>query len=227
MRREKDVVPGVNELPANPLSISLTFSHRRLWWQIDDEDHVPERWHVSANVWEFANCPDELAHVGDLSLVIADLRQETNLLDAVDVDDWALDFIAETVIDPKQGALHPELDARITEGTPRMIILRDMWLAEAWRGFGLGGALIAGALRTLAPGARLAVCRVSALDFAHESPDRISAELASVRIGQLLERIGFHRWHDVHVVDLRHPALRQVRADVIEKLTDESDSSTS
>ncbi len=219
-------MPGVNELPANPLSISLTFSHRRLWWQIDDEDHVPERWHVSADVWEFADCPEDLTHVGDLSLVIADLRQETNLLDAVDVDDWTLDFIAETVIDPRRGALHPDLDDLITEGTPRMIILRGMWLAEPWRGRGLGAALIAGALRTLAPGARLAVCRVSALDFVHESPDRISAELASVRIGQLLERIGFHRWHDVHVVDLRHPALHQVRAEVLDRLTGESDSSS-
>lgn len=226
MREEKDVVSDIKGIPANPLSISLTFSHRRLWWQIDDEDHVPERWNVSADVWEFANCREDLAHVADLSLVVADLRQETNLLDAIDVDDWALDFIAETVIDPKQGALHPELDDRITPGTPRMVILRDVRLAEAWRGFGLSTALIAGALRTLAPGARLAVCRVSALDFAHESPDRISAELASVRAAQLLERIGFHRWHDVHVVDLRHPGLRQVCSEAIENLTDDQGSSS-
>lgn len=217
---------GVSDLPANPLSISLTFSHERLWWQIDDEDHVPERWHVSADVWEFARCQAELAHVADLSLVIADLRSETNLLDAVDVDDWALDFIAETVIDPKQAVLHPELDERIAPGPPRMIILRHLRLAEAWRGLGLGGPLIAGALRTLAPGARLAVCRVSALDFAHESPDRISAELASVRIGGLLERLGFYRWNDVHVIDLRHPSLRLVCAELIERLTDDPDNTS-
>ncbi|GAA5104590.1 hypothetical protein [Haloechinothrix salitolerans] len=217
-------MPGRNALPANPLSISLNFSHTRLWWQTDDEDHVPEQWHVSADVWEFASCRDDLTHVADLALVIADLRQEVNLLDAIDVDDWALDFIAETVLDPKQGMLHPELDDLIAPGVPRMLILRDVRLTEAWRGFGLGAGLIAGALRTFAPGARLAVCRVSALDFAHESPDRISAELASVRAGQLLERLGFRCWHGVHVVDLRNPSLGQVRSEIIDKLTDDSES---
>lgn len=219
-----DAVTGVSDLPANPLSISLTFSHQRLWWQVDDEDHIPESWHVSADVWEFAQCRPGSVHVADVSLVISDLRQETNLLDAVDVEDWALDFIAETVIDPKQGLLHPELDDRITDGPPRMIILRHLRLTEEWRGFGLGGVLIASVLRALEPGARLAVCRVSALDFAHESPDRISAELASVRIGQLLERLGFERWHDVHVVDLRHPALRRACFEAIERLADDEDS---
>lgn len=204
------------DLPASPLSISLTISHRRLWWQIDDEDHMPERWDVSADVWELGSCPVGSRHVGKISIVIADLRRERNLLDSVELGEWALEFIAETVIDPAKGLLHPELDAQIGPGAARMLIMREFSLTEPWRGHGLGASLVAGALRTLAPGARLAACRVSPLDFADVAPDRLTAELASVRIGAMLEGIGFHRWRGVHVVDLRNPALLDVRMGLLE-----------
>lgn len=205
------------DLPASPLSISLTISHRRLWWQIDDDDHMPERWDVSADVWELGICPDELRHVGDMDIVIADLRRERNLLDSVELGEWALEFIAETVIDPAKGLLHPELDAQISSGTARMVILRACALTEPWRGHGLGRSLIAGTLRTLAPRARLAACRVSPLDFADVAPDRVTAELASVRVGLALESIGFHRWRGVHIVDMRNPALLDARMGLFEE----------
>lgn len=176
---------------------------------------MPERWDVSADVWELGVCPERYRHVGDISMVIADLRRERNLLDSVELGEWALEFIAETVIDPAKGLLHPELDAQIAPGPARMIILREWSLTEPWRGHGLGCSLIAGVLRTLAPTARLAACRVSPLDFA-DAPDRVTAELASVRVGASLERIGFHRWCGVHVVDLRNPALLDARMGLID-----------
>lgn len=213
----------MTRLPANPLSIELSFRHRRLWWQIDDEDHMPERWDVSADVWELGACSDVPRHVGDISLVIADLCRERNLLDSMEVGEWALEFIAETVIDPAQGLLHPELDQQLSQGTARMVILRDVMLAPAWQGHGLGGALMAGALRALAPGARLAACRISPLDFADSAPDRVSAELASVRMAALLERIGFQPWREVHVVDLKNPLLLDARMDLFERWYPQND----
>ncbi|MDQ0377808.1 hypothetical protein [Amycolatopsis thermophila] len=207
----------VPDLPANPLSIELTLTHRRFWWRIDDEDEQPEQWDASADVSDLDVCPEDLRHVGNIALVIADLTKERNLLDSVVLGEWALEFIAETVIDPDQGKLHPELDARISQGPPRMVILRRIELTEPWRGHGLGAALIAGALRILAPNARLAACRVSPLDFAHPGADRISAELSSLRAGAMLESIGFHRWRGVHLVDLRNPALVDARMDLLEQ----------
>lgn len=202
------------QLPANPMSISLAITHRRLWWQTDDDDHMPERWHVSADVGELGACPNGHRHVGDIELVIADLRRERNLLDSAELGEWALEFIADTVVDSESGRLQPELDARISEGAARMVIVRDFELAAAWRGHGLGALLIAGALRSLARAARLAACRVSPADFLHVTADRVAAELASARIGAMLEKIGFLRWHGVHVIDLRDPALVDVRLDV-------------
>jgi GNAT superfamily N-acetyltransferase len=204
----------VSDLPANPLSIQLTLSHRRFWWRIDDEDEQPERWDASADVPDPEPCPEGARHVGDIALVLADLARERNLLDSGALGEWALEFIAETVIDPAEGTLHPELDAQLTPGPPRMIILRRIELAEPWRGHGLGAALIAATLRTLAPAARLGACRVSPLEFPCPG-DRVAAELASLRAGAMLERIGFRRWRGVHVVDLREPALLDARMDLL------------
>ncbi|MPY83951.1 MAG: hypothetical protein GEV00_11655 [Actinophytocola sp.] len=205
------------ELPANPMSISLAITHRRLWWQTDDDDHMPERWDVSADVGELGACPDNHRHVGDIELVIADLRRERNLLDSAELGEWALEFIADTVIDPARGRLQPELDARISEGVARMVILRDIELTEAWRGHGLGALLVAGALRSLARAARLAACRVSPVDFRNAPEDSVAAELASVRLAAMLEKIGFLQWNGVHVIDLRDPALLDVRLDALDR----------
>lgn len=199
------------------MSISLAISHRRLWWQTDDDDHMPERWKVSADVGKLGACPEDCRHVGDIELVIADLRRERNLLDSAELGEWALEFITEAVVDPARGRLQPELDARISDGVARMVIVRDFELAESWRGHGLGALLIAGALRSLARAARLAACRVSPADFLHATADRVAAELASVRIGAMLEKIGFLRWNGVHVIDLRDPALLDVRLDVLDR----------
>jgi GNAT superfamily N-acetyltransferase len=204
----------VSDLPANPLSIELTLSHRRFWWRIDDDDEQPEHWTASADVPDREACPPPARHVGDVDLVLADLARERNLLDSGALDEWALEFIAETVIDPAEGTLHPELDAELTPGPPRMVILRWIELTEPWRGHGLGAALIAGTLRILAPNARLGACRVSPLDFPCPG-DRMAAELASIRAGALLESIGFRRWRGVHVVDLRESALLDARMDLL------------
>ncbi|HJQ46588.1 MAG TPA: hypothetical protein VJ870_09745 [Amycolatopsis sp.] len=206
----------MNEPPGNPLSIELTVSHRRLFWHSADEDDYPERWDASADVSLPKAYADADRHVADIRFLIADLTGERNLLDSLGPGEWAVEFLAETVLD-RAGRLRPELGAAISTGPPRMAILRHVVVAERWRGRGLAAGLIAGALRILAPAARLAVCRVSAADFARTHPDRMSAELAGVRAGLMLERIGFRRWHGAHVIDLRNPDLRDARLESLDQ----------
>lgn len=205
------------ELPANPMSIELNVTHRMLWWQTLEEDDLPEHWHVSADVWKLDVCRAEHRHVGDFALVVADLNGDRNLLDSIELGEWALEFIAETVIDLAEGTLVPDLDDQISEGLPRMVILKRFELAESWRGHGLAAPLIAAALGRFATTARLAVCRLSPADFRATAADRVSAELACLRMGALLEGIGFYLWRGVYVVDLRDPALADASFDSLER----------
>lgn len=197
----------MSDLPANPMSVELTVTHRMLWWQTVEDDDLPEHWKVSADVWPLDVCAPEHRHVADVQLAVADLNGDRNLLDSIELGEWALEFIAETVIDLADGTLLPELDEQIGEGPPRMVILSWFELAEAWRGYGLAGPLIASALERFAQNARLAVCRLSPADFLGQTPDRVSAELTCLRLGSLLERIGFFLWHGVYVVDLKNRDL--------------------
>lgn len=205
------------DLPANPMSIELSLTHRMLWWQTVDEDDLPEHWHVSADVWTLDVCPPEHRHVGDFALAVADLNGDRNLLDSVDLGEWALEFIAETVIDLAEGTLVADLDEQISEGLPRMVILRRFELAAAWRGHGLAAPLVAAALGRFSTTARLAVCRLSPADFLGAANDRVSAELTCLRLGALLERIGFYLWRGVYVVDLRNPALTDASFESLER----------
>ncbi|MBB5791645.1 hypothetical protein [Jiangella mangrovi] len=205
------------DLPANPMSIELSVTHRMLWWQTVDEDDLPEHWHVSADVWNLDLCRPEHRHVGDFSLAVADLNGDRNLLDSVELGEWALEFIAETVLDLAEGTLVAELDDQISDGLPRMVILRRFELAPAWRGFGLAGPLIAASLERFAATARLAVCRISPADFFGVAGDRVSAELTCLRLGALLERIGFYLWRGVYVVDLRNTALTDASLEPLER----------
>lgn len=203
------------ELPANPLSIQLTVAHERLWWQIEQTNEQPERWEVSANIWGMEETDYEARHVGDISLALADLATERNLIDAAVLGDWAVDFIADLVADSDRGTLHPELERRFTPGPPHLVVVHKISVTEPWRGYGLGAALTASALLVFSRYARLAACHVSPDDFADTGHDPLSAELANVRLGAMMESIGFQRWHDAYVVDLRSPMLRETRRHVI------------
>jgi GNAT superfamily N-acetyltransferase len=195
------------QLPANPLSIELTMTSQDLWWQTKDDTDGLEYWQVSADVWELDPCPPERRHVGLFRLAVAELNSEQNMLDALAVGEWLFEYIAETVLNLSDGRLLPELDAQVSAGVERMVILCGFELEEAWRGHGLAAPLIGATLARFSETARLAVCRVSPADFNDECPDRISAELTCLRLGALLERIGFFLWKGVYVVDLKDRAL--------------------
>ncbi|TDD64770.1 hypothetical protein E1262_27155 [Jiangella aurantiaca] len=211
------------DLPVNPMSIALTVSHRMLWWQTMDEDDNPAHWRVSADVDPQACCPVEYRHVGDCSLLVADLDPTRNMLDSVELDEWDLEFIGETVLDLADGTLVPALDQQIVEGPPQMVILTHFELAAPWRGHGLAAPLIAATLARFAPTARLAVCRISPARFLAQHADRLAAELASVRLGALLERIGFFLWRDVYVVDLRNDDLTDAGLALLQRWVPQDD----
>lgn len=197
-------------MPATPLAIELTARHRRPWWHVEDRYNSLQRWQISADVGQLVPCGEVFRHVADLAIDLIDLRAERSA-----VPDhggcWVERFVAESVFDQRSGHLHPELEERAGDGLASVVLLRSIRVAECWRGRGLAEVLIAAALRTWAHSARLGVCRVSVDDFAELRADPVAADLAVARVTDLLERLGFSRWREVHVVDLKHPALVHAR----------------
>jgi GNAT superfamily N-acetyltransferase len=217
--------PMEPNLPANPLSISLSTrkvanikvatESQRLWWPDGGDDPQPEQWNVSADVWDLDFCTEQERHVADIGLAITDLTRPPNLLDSVVLGERALDFISAMVTNQDEGRLPPELEGAISKGPPRVAVLRHVHVTAPWRGQGLGLALIAGALNGMGPMARLAMCRTHWHDFRSSSPDRASAQRMAERARIVLERIGFFRWHGVHLVDLRSPRLTEAREELL------------
>jgi GNAT superfamily N-acetyltransferase len=197
------------------MSIEVTMSHRRFWWQIDDEDQQPVQWRVSADVSGLDVCPDGLRHVGDIEVVTVDLTAQRTILDTVVLGEWALPFFTEALADLNDGTLHPDLEGRLSAGPPRMAIVRRISLAQRWQGLGLAAPLLASALRIVSPNVRWAACRVS-LEVSGTVGD-LSPGLRALRFRRLLERIGFSEWHDVHVSDLQDTALLDARIPLMER----------
>lgn len=212
------------DLPATPLAIELTVRHSRPWWQVADRDIRLQRWEVSADVSQLIPCGEVFRHVADLTIDLLDLRCAESAPEHIG-DDWMKRFVADSVLEDGTGRLCAELEERTTAGVPRAVFLRSVRVMNSWRGQGLGGVLIASTLRTWAHSARIGVCRISPDDFAHGCPDAMAAEFAVIRMVALLERLGFVPWRDVHVVDLKHPALRDVRIDVIRRWWPDPDDS--
>ncbi|WP_199433248.1 hypothetical protein [Qaidamihabitans albus] len=204
------------DLPANPLSVELTFSHRRLWWQAGHGSR-PERCEVSADVWQHDVVPDGLRHVGDISLVLTDAAQNLDTAQSVVLGEWVPRFLREAVADREERRLEPALEAAISPGPALVVIVRRIRLAEPWQGHGLGVAILASSLRSLSRIARMAICRPLPADFAAEGADAVSAERNAVRAVATLERIGFWRWRGVHVIDLRSRSLLDARTELLHR----------
>lgn len=196
--------------PWKPTAIELTTAHRAYWWQIGDADERPERWTVHMGIHDTggAACPPEVRHVGIIELSVAELA-DVELLTAA-AGSWARAFLAEAVAEPGSGALIEELDRRIAPGPARVVLLRRMYLSDAWRGCGLAPPLLNAALCRFAPMARLAACRVGRLDLAELVPGltRVEAESAARHAARMLTRAGFFTWRGVHLTGLCDPAER-------------------
>ncbi len=199
-------------LPTTPLAIELHVRHSRSLWEPDGRDGV-RRWHVSADVNRLIPCGEVFRHVADVDLDVVDLHTPAACGDQTD---RAGRYAAECVADFPSGRLHPDLERKIAPGVPQAAMVRSIVVAERWRGQRLGELLLASTLRLFSQWARLALCRVPPDDVAVECPDPVAAELATMRMSGLLERLGFFLWRDIYVCDLTAPELRAVCESVIQ-----------
>lgn len=169
-----------------------------------DQDH-PDRWIVRAEV-PLPQCPPTLRHVGHIELALVDLRLDAQR--AADAAEWAPAFLGHAV-GHTDGTLLDELEDLIPPGPDRLLIVRRMYIEDAWRGCGLAGPLLTAALHRTPPGraARLAASRIEPRDICAQIPGLVPAEAryAALRTRRLLARAGFWHWHGAYLTALPDP----------------------
>lgn len=154
----------------------------------------------------------------------------------LDGEDATLGRIAEVLFDPATGRLDPVLDAQLEPLGSRLLILKTVRLAPAWRGFGLGVLLAGTAIKKLSGGVRFAVCDPAPLpdtdvDFDEAEQDPVEQAVIFATLSEVWGQLGFEDFRDsgVHVLDLNLVTLdnclqeQQKHAEKFRGSVDESD----
>ncbi|MFG3490061.1 hypothetical protein [Streptomyces sp. NPDC047972] len=223
----------VSELPGDPACLRLVYTHDRPVIPYDFEDTL-ERWGVSARWFhdEDAQCAGgctqacegakgEGSEVGRLSLWRLRDRTGADRGMVADAESGGLGGIVSTVLDRDEysAAFEEAIECPVGD----LLILDRVFLAEPWRGFGLGPAFAAEAVRRLSGGC----CAVAAEPGRGEWPDNRDditdayRATATKKTAALWESIGFHPFRNgVHLLDtsLQEPddLLRRRRNDLME-----------
>lgn len=182
--------------PADPQTIELSYTHEH---SILDDGSEPQFWHVSAD----AHTGDEepAVHVGDLELVRVDPYYSDTfaVLDSYDAD---LGLIAETVLDPHTGRVHPDLEAQLEPHGSDLLILDQVQLVPTWRGRGIGLLMAGLAVKHLSGGCQAALCYPSLLGQA-EDENPATRRAAVTTLSSVWSQLGFEHFRNgVHVLDL-------------------------
>lgn len=199
--------------PANPMAIELNYGYRQQWWQ-PERGTPPKHIDISADAWRLAECEPQHRHVGDISLVVADVEDGVNLLDMFTVGESTTRFLMETAVGP-DGGLNPALEQQVGPAPERAAIIRHVEIRPAWREKGVATALLSGVLCMLRPVARFALCSIND-NTRHSDDTDTNSTGRRQRLRSSLLKFGFVEWNDVYVVDLGHQAIDDARKASIE-----------
>ncbi|WP_328842846.1 hypothetical protein [Streptomyces sp. NBC_00258] len=164
------------QLPGSPRDLRLEFSYKPERLAPCSQDTV-QWWSVSVNHRPSDSDPEPpLGHIGRLALARLSWGQEEYTLGSVRGEQYSFGRLASTVFDAWQ-----DPDNKIhqlgLEAHGDLLVLLDVQLDQAWKGFGLGAFLAVEALDFLGAG-----CRLAAADIDDEDSPQ----------GRLVRAAGFH-----------------------------------
>ncbi|MQS17645.1 hypothetical protein F7Q99_37020 [Streptomyces kaniharaensis] len=173
--------------------LTLTYQHSQ-FGTADPYSDTAERWTVS--ITEPGDDDEDGPHAGELTLYR--LRDDTghSRLMAADSESGELLSIAEAVMDGND--YNEEFQKAIDMPVGDLLVLDRVYLAPAWRGFGLGPIFAAEAIRRLEGGC----CAVAVEPGATEWPEDESLvtdeyhATVTRKIAALWETIGFQHFKD-------------------------------
>ncbi|SFJ76903.1 hypothetical protein SAMN05421835_108198 [Amycolatopsis sacchari] len=207
----------MERLPVNPLAIKARLEQDRSLDSFGaDEPYRPCKVSVFVDD-ELGDCPPWWRRVGEVNLVLVDLRQEHDLLARWQLGN-VVELLADVVADRPQARLVDELETTLLPGPPAAIVVREIEIGAPWQQHcDMTIPLLATALDTARPLGRFAVVDTDPHSELRrrrfEDPadrERLSAVLAA-----LLENAGFGTYRGFHLASLHDPAWQAHNAKLV------------
>ncbi|MFE2594752.1 hypothetical protein ACFXDD_38140 [Streptomyces anthocyanicus] len=198
---------SADELPGDPRRLNLEYRTWHFVGSAGDENGFDE-WHVSVR-------SGRSAEIGSMKLFRLRMDERFSPFPFSDAQayDTGLSNLVLGVYDLGRGGYRQEFRDAMTSCDGDLLVLFDIRLDPAWRGFGLGPVLAAEAVWTLADGC----CAVLAATHPTEFPDARMGEAAyrraAEKIAALWKDVGF-RWRARplgHLLDPRSGEARDLR----------------
>ncbi|MFA3876518.1 hypothetical protein ABS735_22980 [Streptomyces sp. MMCC 100] len=214
---------SAEELPGDPRRLNLEYRTWHFVGSEGDEDGFDE-WRVSVRSSRFLDRPRWSAgktvqhEIGSMRLFRLRMDERFSPFPFSDAEAYDTDLsnLVLGVYDLGRGGYRQEFRDAMTTCDGDLLVLFDMRLDPAWRGFGLGPVLAAEAVWTLADGCSAVLAATHITEFPG-APDAPMGEAAFRRAGEkiaaLWESVGFRRRAGPlgHLLDPRTDEARELR----------------
>ncbi|WP_328561043.1 hypothetical protein [Streptomyces coelicoflavus] len=211
---------SADQLPGDPRRLNLEY---RTWHFVGSEgdENGFDEWHVSVRSSRYLDRPKWSAQktvqheIGSMRLFRLRMDERFSPFPFSDAEAYDTDLsnLVLGVYDLGRGGYRQEFRDEMTTCDGDLLVLFDMRLDPAWRGFGLGPVLAAEAVWTLADGCSAVITATHPTEF----PDRPGPEAeyrrAAEKIAALWESVGFRqRTRPLgHLLDPRSGEARDLR----------------
>ncbi len=211
---------SADQLPGDPRRLNLEY---RTWHFVGSEgdENGFDAWDVSVRSSRYLDRPEGSAtqtvrhEIGSMRLFRLRMDERFSPFPFSDAEgyDVGLSHLVLGVYDLGRGGYRQEFRDAVTDCDGDLLVLFDMRLDPAWRGFGLGPVLAAEAVWTLADGCSAVITATHPTEL----PDAPMGEAAFGRAGEkiaaLWESVGFRRRAGSlgHLLDPRTDEARDLR----------------
>lgn len=203
-------------------SLSLAFeSERSLWDHVGEQIH---KWHFVATALPPStddDFDDTSVHVGRGRILVVDLYNERDPVDALDEDSGDAVTVGAAIFD--SGDLNEDFADLIEPLGDRVLILDSIEIVPDLRGQGLGPLIAGLAITALSGGAVAAVCypapfeRPSGPDGQPRDFRPGEREAAVAKLSKLWATLGFEHFRDgVHYVSMSHTTFSESFQKILE-----------
>ena len=211
---------SADQLPGDPRRLNLEY---RTWHFVASEgdENGFDEWDVSVRSSRYLDRPKGAAaktvqhEIGSMRLFRLRMDERFSPFPFSDAEayDTGLSNLVLGVYDLGRGGYRQEFRDAMTSSDGDLLVLHDLRLEPAWRGFGLGPVLAAEAVWTLADGCSAVLAATHITEFPDGPMSEAEFGRAGEKITALWESVGFRRRARPlgHLLDPRTDEARDLR----------------